>query len=282
MFKKVCPVCGKEFNAKRNSTIYCSKACFAESQKKYRICPTCGKQFNSHNPKQKYCSISCGVHSRDRHLEGQKFGRWTVLERAEKHPKAGSSMWLCRCECGTEKVVSELSLVKGQSKSCGCLHKENITLHNMAYSRIYRIWGHMKGRCTNPKHHAWKDYGGRGITICTEWSEFEPFYNWAINNGYKENLTIDRINVNGNYEPNNCRWTTMVEQNRNRRNNRYITYKNETHCMVEWAEILNINYKFLKSKIRYNNNIEEIIKGLKINDKFDTKLPSNTNHYCSK
>lgn len=260
MIKKVCPVCGQEFNAKRNSTIYCSKACFSESQRKYKICPVCGQEFNPQSPKQIYCSISCGIHSRDRHLEGQKFGRWTVLERAEKHPKTGSSMWLCRCECGTEKVVSELSLVRGESKSCGCLHKNSMTSHNKAYTRIYRIWGHLKGRCLNKKHHAYKDYGGRGIAVCDEWLNFEPFYDWAMSNGYKEDLSIDRINVNGNYEPNNCRWVTIKEQNRNRRSNKLITYNNETHCIAEWAEIYNINRKKLEKDIRQGMSLEDAIK----------------------
>lgn len=259
MIKKVCPICGQEFNAKRNSAIYCSRECSAESQKKYKICPTCGKQFNSHNPKQIYCSISCGVHSRDKHLEGQKFGRWTVLERTDKNLKTGCTMWLCRCECGTEKAVSELSLVNGKSKSCGCLHKDSLTSHNMSYSRIYNVWGHIKSRCTNPKHHAWKDYGGRGIALFSEWQEFENFYNWAINNGYKNNLSIDRIDVNGNYEPNNCHWVTNKEQSRNRRNNKLITYNNETHCMAEWADILNIDYQKLKQKMRKHNNFKQAI-----------------------
>lgn len=261
MIKKVCPVCGKEFSANRNSTTYCSKTCFYESQKKYRICPTCGKQFNPHSSRQIYCSISCGVHSRDRHLEGQKFGRWTILKKAEKHPKTGSAMWLCRCECGTEKVVSELSLIKGQSKSCGCLHLDKLTTHNKAYTRIYNIWGHMKDRCNREKSHAYKNYGGRGVKVCDEWADsFENFYDWAMNNGYEDNLTLDRIDVNGNYEPANCRFITMKEQNRNKRNCKIITYKNEKHCISEWAEIYNIDRKKLEKDIRKGLSLEEVLR----------------------
>lgn len=120
--------------------------------------------------------------------------------------------------------------------------------------RIYRIWSHLKDRCFCKTNKDYKKYGLRGITICNDWKDkqkgFINFYNWSINNGYKDNLTIDRINNNGNYEPNNCRWVTLLEQARNRRNNKNITYNNETHCISEWAEILNIPRKCLEHRLK--------------------------------
>lgn len=120
--------------------------------------------------------------------------------------------------------------------------------HHLRYTRLYRIWRHVKDRCLYPKSHAWNAYGGRGIRICDEWLNIVTFYNWAINNGYQDNLTIDRINHNGNYEPNNCRWITIKEQQRNKRNNHFITYNNETHCIGEWEEITNLPIRNRLSK----------------------------------
>ena len=139
------------------------------------------------------------------------------------------AMWRCKCECGKEVIVQGQTLRSGRTKSCGCLsreiHKEVMTELNKSNSRhgqfgtrIYRIWCSMKSRCYNKNHKAYIDYGGRGITICAEWKDdFEVFYNWAVKNGYSDNLTIDRIDVDGNYEPSNCRWATSSVQRRNQR-----------------------------------------------------------------
>lgn len=117
-------------------------------------------------------------------------------------------------------------------------------------ARLYNIWRNMKQRCYNKNHAKYKNYGGRGIQVCDEWrTDFMLFYNWAINNGYKDNLTIDRIDVNGNYEPDNCRWATPKQQSRNTTKNRYYTINNETHCLSEWCEILNLNYKTIYARI---------------------------------
>ena len=158
-------------------------------------------------------------------LTGQRFGRWLAIEKSIS--KCGYVMWLCRCDCGNERIVNGHDLRKGKSKSCGCLRNEVTTNRNITHGktdcRLYRIWRGMKDRCTNPTNKGYPSYGGRGITICEEWLDnFEAFYAWAMANGYDPNApryqcTIDRIDNDGNYSPSNCRWTTMATQNKNKR-----------------------------------------------------------------
>lgn len=125
--------------------------------------------------------------------------------------------------------------------------------HGLCKTRLYRIFGNIKQRCYYKNNKDYKNYGGRGIIVCDEWlKDFKKFYDWAINNGYQDGLTIDRINNDGNYEPSNCRWITKKAQSRNNRNNRIITYKGETHCLIEWSEILKIPYPTLRSRIQMN------------------------------
>ena len=196
-------------------------------------------------------------------LTGKKFGRLTVLELAYK--KGYEKYYKCQCECGTIKYIRSNSLTCGHSLSCGCLHSEIMkkyiternTTHNLSKHPLHNIWQHIKKRCYNKNTPQYDDYGGRGIKICDEWlNDFKAFYDWAIDNGYKKGLSIDRINNNGNYEPNNCRWATRKEQNNNTRRNFYITYNNETHTLAEWAEIKNINSKTLWQRFKRNWSVE--------------------------
>ena len=152
-------------------------------------------------------------------LTGQKFGRLFVLSRVWRL-NSRAAHWLCKCECGNLTVVRGDGLTTGHVKSCGCLNYEREgpkPTHGMSESRIYRIWGGIKIRCQNPNSPIYKHYGGRGITVCEEWLKFEPFYEWAMSHGYSDDLEIDRINNNGNYEPDNCRWLTHKENCNNRR-----------------------------------------------------------------
>lgn len=193
-------------------------------------------------------------------LIGKKFGRWTVIELhdvIQRYTKNGVKdgkdyYYLCQCECGNTSVVYRGNLLKGLSKSCGCLAEEKRiktnTKHKLSHSRIDRIYYGMKARCYNSNNPAYKNYGQRGITICNEWlNDKNKFFEWAINNGYKDNLTIDRIDNNKGYSSNNCRWVTKKEQQNNKRNNCLITFNNETHTLSQWANILNVKI----SKLRY-------------------------------
>lgn len=159
-------------------------------------------------------------------LAGKTFGRFTVVEYSHTN-KHGKSMWKCKCECGNERIVSGSHLTSRHSLSCGCLKKEitgeRVRKHGMRSTRLYGVWLNIKNRCNNPKDDNYQYYGARGITICNEWSsDFTAFYDWAMANGYDENAkkgdcTIDRIDVNGNYEPSNCRWVGMKAQRANQR-----------------------------------------------------------------
>ncbi len=147
-------------------------------------------------------------------LTGQVFGRLTVVGRATQRP----SYWSCVCVCGVPKDVHRSNLRNGNTTSCGCYHKERVTQHGAYNTRLYNIWVNMVQRCENPRKDSYKNYGGRGIFICPEWrNDFRVFREWAITHGYDATLTIDRIDVNRSYEPNNCRWATPKQQQENRR-----------------------------------------------------------------
>lgn len=189
---------------------------------------------------------------------GMKFGRLTVLKLDHiKELKRKFYYYLCKCECGNECIVLKSSLLNGLTQSCGCYNTEirikqckKRAKHNLTNTRLHAIWEKMKGRCLCVTSPDFSNYGGRGITVCDEWkNDFKAFYDWAMANGYQENLTIDRIDVNGNYEPENCRWVNQKTQQRNRRNNKLITFNGETRCLFEWADIYHISPKILSQRI---------------------------------
>lgn len=177
-------------------------------------------------------------------LVGKRFGRLTVIAFAGTIKQ--QSIWLCRCDCGREKVIRGRALQNGGTKSCGCLHSEvaaawarnrDHSTHGLSRTRIYNIWRGMMHRCYKEHTKDYPRYGGRGITVCGEWHDIIKFRDWAILSGYREDLQLDRIDNNGNYEPDNCRWTTAKEQGNNRRNCTYITIDGCTHTATQWCEI---------------------------------------------
>ena len=205
-------------------------------------------------------------------LTNRKFGRLTVLglhHKQQKYkpngkPNGHRIYYECLCDCGQTCIVLADHLVRHKIMSCGCLQKERAKLlntkHGLRNTRLFRIWAGMVSRCTNPNHKKYGLWGGRGILLCKEWREdFVNFYNWSMNNGYKDNLSIDRIDVNGNYEPNNCRWATAKQQARNARTNVNLTYKEETHCVSEWSEITGIKSGTIFYRIRHGWSVEDAL-----------------------
>lgn len=193
-------------------------------------------------------------------LSGQKFGRLTAIEKA--YVKNKKTYWLCQCECGNKTIVLGTNLTRLHTKSCGCLQKEKHIgyMHGLRKHRLYNIWSLIKKRCINKQDKIYKYYGAKGITICDDWkNDFKAFYDWSMDNGYKNNLTIDRINVKGNYEPLNCRWVDKKTQHRNTTANKYYTYKNETHCIGEWAELYNIKRGTLWDRLKKGWSIEKAL-----------------------
>lgn len=201
-------------------------------------------------------------------LIGKKFGRWTVIDYAPPDIYSGKRhlRWLCRCDCGTVRSVKAQSLKRGASKSCGCYHSELMETvgkvnktHGMSETRLYRIYKHMRTRCYNPNDIRYSNYGGKGVTICDEWSKFEPFAEWALSHGYDDALSIDRIDVNGDYSPENCRWVSNREQANNRTSNKNYTFNGETHNIAEWADIYSMNYKKLYKRLHVGWDIERAL-----------------------
>lgn len=185
-------------------------------------------------------------------LTGKRFGRLTVMG-FDGFTKNRQSLWKCRCDCGGVVSTQGNDLRRGHTKSCGCLHREMVRNMNRSHSesktRLYRIWKAMRKRCFCQGDYSYANYGGRGITVCAEWAEsFEPFRDWALANGYRDDLTIDRINVNGDYCPENCRWANGKTQARNRRNNAIMTAHGKTQTMAAWCEELGLSYSIVSQR----------------------------------
>ena len=164
----------------------------------------------------------------------------------------------CKCDCGELRTILGGSLRAKITVSCGCKKKENASKlytkrhakNSNTKTKLYKVWMNMRSRCSYEKNIGYHNYGGRGIKVCEEWNaDFTAFRDWALANGYSENLTIDRIDVNGNYEPTNCRWVNIQAQCNNRRNNRYFHYNGEKHTIKEWSDIVKIDYALLRNRL---------------------------------
>ena len=200
-------------------------------------------------------------------LTGERFGRLVVLKKASN--LESRVRWLCRCDCGKEKIVRGDGLRGGDTKSCGCLQKEKASIYCKKFktkhghdtrdgkSKTYASWQQMVQRCTNPSNKSYCNYGGRGITVCGRWGKFENFLEdmGEVPEGHQ----IDRIDNNGNYCKSNCRWATRKEQGRNKRNNLFITYKGKTQLLVECAEQLGVKYYTLWSRLSRGWSIERAL-----------------------
>ena len=196
--------------------------------------------------------------SKYKDLTGQKFGRLTCIKDAGRSSRK-QVLWLCKCDCGKLVIVKSNSLLTGNTKSCGCLAREILIKRNTVHSlskgkdgkvtRLYRIWRRMKQRCYDKNCSDYKRYGGRGIKVCDEWLDYRNFYDWAMSNNYKNNLTIERINNDGDYEPDNCKWIPPEAQARNKRSNRYITFRGVTKTLAEWSRILGMEHSLLRYRL---------------------------------
>lgn len=216
------------------------------------------------------CGCQIGKRGRESvDLSGKRFGRWEVLSRGE-NDKRGQAQYNCRCTCGTEKVVAGYSLRRGESKSCGCLSVEVARgrkgcknpgsggrKHGMKGTPEYSAWSSMKGRCTNPKYENYKNYGGRGISVCQEWHTFENFYRDM--GARPEGTSLDRIDVNGNYEPSNCRWGTEEEQCNNRTNARLLEFNGKKQTIAQWSRELGIKYRTIHQRLRMKWSIKDTL-----------------------
>jgi len=192
-------------------------------------------------------------------LTGQRFGR-LVVESFAYMSKCRHSMWNCRCDCGGHNVVSTSNLKTGEVKSCGCLRRIcHPKTHEESGSRLYNIWSGIKKRTGVETNKDFKYYGGRRIVMCGEWkNDFLAFKNWAISSGYRDDLTIDRIDVNGDYCPENCRWIPMEKQAENKRNNVKLMYHGETMILADWSERTGIKITTLWSRLFiYGWSVEE-------------------------
>jgi hypothetical protein len=187
---------------------------------------------------------------------GKRFARLVVIRVLERD-RHGRVQWLCRCDCGIEKVIRASHVSVGATRSCGCLRTEEVILrmktqflkHGMEGTPIYSVWGNMKDRCNNSRNRYYADYGGRGIKFCDEWKEFEPFMRWAFASGYRKGLTLDRIDNDLGYSPSNCRWSEWIPQANNKRNNVILEYNGERRSIARWAALLSVPDARIRQRI---------------------------------
>ncbi|GDY37246.1 hypothetical protein [Acidovorax sp. NB1] len=207
---------------------------------------------------------------KSKHLDiaGQRFGRLLVMARDGKSPN-GNARWLCACDCGASTVRASASLRSGVALSCGCLRKERVANANVERlyrhgetvggkdTHTYRVWRAMVARCTNPKNDAFQWYGGRGISVCDRWMVFDHFL--ADMGAAPDGMSIDRTNNNGDYEPNNCRWATKLEQANNTRANVFLEWRGETHTMAQWCRKLGLRVGTVHKRLKMGWSVDRAL-----------------------
>jgi hypothetical protein len=192
-------------------------------------------------------------------ITGNRYGKLTVLKYVETIDK--KAYWECICDCGETTIVQGARLKTGETKSCGCWKHEARAKHHLCEHRIYSIWKGMKRRCKDVNLGDYAYYGGKGIKVCDEWiNNVQAFYNWAIANGYSDELTIDRIDNSKGYEPSNCRWATTKQQAFNTTRNRYVTYRGETKTITEWAMELGFTYGLIRKRLSNGWSVEKALE----------------------
>lgn len=193
---------------------------------------------------------------------GNVYGRLTVIKR-DGCDNSGAAKWLCKCECGKTVSVRGIALRKGTTRSCGCYsaeyHREKTKKFNTDNPRLYRIWNTMKLRCRAKSQQSYKYYGSRGINVCKEWDNFDVFAEWASTHGYADNLSLDRIDPSGNYEPDNCRWVTMKEQANNKRTSRWFVFEGKKMTMQQIADKYGIPTSTLFNRLKRGMNIYDAV-----------------------
>ena len=208
-------------------------------------------------------SCGCLKHTKQyEDISGNRYGILTVLSYSKTIKN--KAFFKVQCDCGIIKDVSSPDLKAGKILSCGCLgkihRKIGTTKHGGCYTRLYKIWSNMKARCFIKSSIDWKWSCARGITICDDWLDFDCFRKWAYNNGYADNLTIERKDFNGNYEPNNCTWIPLERQNCNTRKNHFLTYHGKTQCISDWCRELNLSKNMLYNRLRKGYSVDRAIK----------------------
>lgn len=202
-------------------------------------------------------------------LTGQRFGRLTVIERDTSRPKSGGVFWLCKCDCGNATSVRSKDLRRGFTKSCGKHHKGHVT-HGLSKTKTHKVWFDMRGRCYNPKKDRYPNYGGRGITVCDEWAGsdgFKAFYDYVskLEHFGEEGYSLDRIDVNGNYEPGNVRWATDAQQKRNRTDNHYIDINGEKMILADVAQAAGVTKKTIYDRLAKGATPDQLLRKCRIN-----------------
>ena len=193
--------------------------------------------------------------NKTRDITGQRFGNLTAVrfDHRDERTVGGQHFWMFRCDCGNDVILRKNSVTSSNTTCCSeCSRRQKSrrnTKHGGVGTRLYREWAGIIQRCTNPKDSSWDRYGAKGITICDTWRDFAIFQEWALENGYDDTLTIDRINSSGNYEPSNCRWASVREQANNKQGTLYVEYCGETLPLSYWSDRLGIPYHTLYDRL---------------------------------